>query len=105
MKKPFIILILAALLISSCTPTGQTIKEEILVLDGPHLIINVVDGDTADVLINNKKERIRFSGINTPETGECYYQEAKERLEKLILDEYVYLEKDLTNKDKYEPRI
>lgn len=67
-------------------------------LEGPFKVVKVIDGDTVD--LNNSK-RLRFSGINTPETGECYYQEAKDRLTELVLDKDVFLEKDRTNIDKY----
>jgi micrococcal nuclease len=67
------------------------------IVEGPYIVSNVVDGDTLDVDLG----RIRLSGINTPETGECYYQEAKEALSNLTLDKEVYLEQDYENYDKY----
>lgn len=83
------------LFISGCA-TGYVSKE--IVYEGPFKVTNVVDGDTLDL---NNSQRIRLSGINTPETGECYYQEAKNKLEELILNKDVYTERDITNKDKY----
>ncbi len=97
MKK---LLFLLILLISSCTYTGQTTLEE-KPLEGPYLVINVIDGDTADVIINGETERLRFSGINTPEKNECYYQEAKDELKKLILNKEIYIQQDKSNKGKY----
>jgi len=88
-----IILVLLLIFISGCT--GNFVFEE---KEGPFKVINVVDGDTLDL---NNSNRVRLSGINTPETGECYYQEAKERLEKLVLNKDVILEKDITDIDKY----
>lgn len=99
MKIHLILIFLALVLISACTPTGQIIKEEPLILEGPYLVTAVVDGDTLDI---NNSERIRLSGINTPETGECYYQEAKNKLKELTYNKEVYLEKDRSNKDKYD---
>lgn len=90
MKK---VLILILILVSGCT--GNVVKEE---FEGPFLVVDVIDGDTADL---NNSERLRFSGINTPETGECYYQEAKDKLKELILDKEVYLEKDISDRGKY----
>ena len=92
-------LLIFVLILSGCT-TGQVIKEE-SELEGPYLVTKVVDGDTLDVLINNQTERIRVSGINTPETGECYYQQAKEKLAELTLNKKVYIEKDITDRGKY----
>jgi endonuclease YncB( thermonuclease family) len=68
MKKLLFLLIL--LLISSCTYTGETTLEK--ELEGPYLVTKVVDGDTADIVIDGVTERLRFSGINTPET-EVFY--------------------------------
>ena len=89
-------LLLALLFISGCSIIGFSVAEP--KLEGPFLVVNVVDGDTLDL---NNSLRVRFSGINTPETGECYYLEAKEKLKTLVLNKEVYLEKDITDKDKY----
>ena len=40
-------------------------------------------------------------GVDTPERGRPYYQEAKEQLAELIEGEEVVLEKDVSEKDKY----
>jgi|SRR3989344_619559 len=90
--KAFLLLFLVVF-VSGCV-TGSAVRE----LEGPFLVIKVVDGDTLD-LSNN--ERVRMSGINTPETGECYYQEAKEKLAELVLNKRVYVEMDRSDKDKY----
>ena len=81
------------LFIGGCT-TGNFVIES--VLEGPFNVTNVVDGDTLDVY-----ERVRLSGINTPETGECFYQEAKDVLSNLTLGKKVYLETDKSDKGKY----
>ena len=67
-------------------------------LEGPFQVVKVIDGDTIE--LNNSK-RVRFSGINTPETGECYYTKAKDKLAEMILNKDVFLERDRTNIDKY----
>jgi len=97
MKKVILILILL-IFISGCY-TGNVVNQpEPLKLEGPFLVTNIVDGDTLDL---NSSDRVRFSGINTPETGECYYQEAKDKLKSLVLNKEVYVERDITNGDKY----
>ncbi|MBI2507616.1 thermonuclease family protein [Candidatus Woesearchaeota archaeon] len=93
MKHWRFIFLIFIFLASGCI-TGSTVRE----LNGPFLVTKVVDGDTLD-LSNN--ERIRMSGINTPETGECYYQEAKKKLAELVLNKEVYVEKDRSDRDKY----
>lgn len=61
------------------------------------VINNVIDGDT--VKVNGTS--IRLLGINTPEKGEVYYEEAKEFLEGLVLNKTVYLEYGKEKHDKY----
>jgi len=57
----------------------------------------VIDGDT--IVAGNKT--IRLLGINTPERGERYYQEAKDFLISEILNKTVYIEYGKERKDKY----
>ena len=96
-KMKYLIL-LTLLLISGCSITGSTV----LKLEGPYTVTKVVDGDTLDL---NNGDRIRFSGINTPETGECYYQEAKDKLATLVLNKEVFLEKDKSDTGKYGRKL
>lgn len=98
MKKSIIPFLILLIFISSCT-TGEVVKEH--TLEGPYLVTYVVDGDTLDVDINGNTERIRFSGINTPEKGDCYYQEAKDKLKELTLNKEIYIQQDIKNKGKY----
>jgi hypothetical protein len=58
----------------------------------------VIDGDTVEV----NDTSIRLLGINTPERGEIYYEEAKEFLQDLILNKTVYLEYGKERYDKYD---
>jgi len=58
----------------------------------------VIDGDT---LILSNSERVRLIGINTPEHGRYYFNEAKDVLEMLVLGKEVKLEKDVTDRDMY----
>ena len=55
-------------------------------------VVYVVDGDTADVLVDGEKVRLRFLDINTPERGEDGYQEAKDFVKDMILDKCVRIE-------------
>ena len=58
----------------------------------------VIDGDT--VVING--ESIRLLGIDADERGYECYNEAKKRLEELVLNKDVKLEKDVKDKDQYK---
>jgi endonuclease YncB( thermonuclease family) len=40
-------------------------------------VIGILDGDTIEVLHNNKAERIRLNGIDCPEKGQAYGKRAK----------------------------
>ncbi|MBS3086813.1 thermonuclease family protein [Candidatus Pacearchaeota archaeon] len=57
----------------------------------------VIDGDT--IVTGNRS--IRLLGINTPERGELYYNEAKSFLERRVLGKNVTLEFAGDRKDKY----
>lgn len=56
-----------------------------------HFVTEVVDGDTITV---DGSRRIRLIAVDAPESGECYYTEAKNALKQLVEGEYVRLEKD-----------
>ena len=69
-------------------------------LDEGEVIIveRVIDGDT----IVSGNNSIRLLGINSPERGEKYYDEAKVFLEDLILNKTVRLEFGKDRYDKYD---
>jgi len=58
----------------------------------------VIDGDT--IVVGN--ESIRLLGINTPERGEFFYDEAKGFLTELVVNQSVVLEKGREDRDKYQ---
>lgn len=65
----------------------------------------VVDGDTIIVTINKKDYRVRFIGIDTPESTtkiEEYGIEASNYTKEMLTGKTVYLEKDVRNTDKYD---
>jgi len=62
------------------------------------MVTSVIDGDT---FIIDEKYPVRMIGINAPEKGMYFYEEAKQNLEILILDKNVLLETDVNDKDKY----
>jgi micrococcal nuclease len=58
---------------------------------------NVVDGDTADLVIDvgfrmTTEQRVRLLGINTPERGHEGYQAAKDYLKERILDKLMIVQ-------------
>ena len=50
-------------------------------------VTRVIDGDTFET--DSRKESIRLKGVDTPERGESGYEEAKRKLEELILGKEV----------------
>lgn len=66
------------------------------------------DGDTIWVKIYGKKEKVRFVGVNTPEVAkdgnpaEFMAEEAKDFTEEILKDKEIYLERDISDRDKYD---
>jgi micrococcal nuclease len=88
-------------------PTSETIASN-GTLEANATIDYVVDGDTVDVLIDGREERIRLIGIDTPETKrpdtdiECYGPEATAFTESLLpVGTPVRIERDTVNRDDY----
>ena len=47
-------------------------------------LVQVVDGDTIEVRIDGRVERVRYFGVDTPERGQRCFDEASERNEALV---------------------
>jgi micrococcal nuclease len=62
------------------------------------IVLQVIDGDTIE-LTNGQK--VRLLGIDAPEKGQFYYEEASNRLEQLVKGKEVFLERDVSNRDNY----
>ena len=75
MKKIIIIFLLSFTILTSQTLTGT--------------VSHVSDGDTIHIVANNKKYKIRFYGIDTPEKTQEYGLEAKEFVYKRIANKIV----------------
>ncbi len=73
-------------------------------------VVRVVDGDTIDVSMDGKVERLRLIGINTPETVdprkpvECFGKEASNKAKDILSGKKVFLESDSSQgeRDKYD---
>lgn len=62
------------------------------------MVVRVVDGDTVELEDGHK---VRYIGINTPEEGQPFYEEAKEANRQLVEGKRVLLEFDVTPYDMY----
>ena len=66
-------------------------------------VIKVLDGDTVDILYNNKPERIRFNGIDAPEKGQPHGQKAKQFVLDLAAQKIVTV--NVTDTDRYDRSV
>ncbi len=64
-------------------------------------VIFVIDGDTIDVSIEGREERVRYISINTPERDEPCYDEATNANRILVENQIVTLVKDVSERDSY----
>ncbi|MDP4038528.1 MAG: thermonuclease family protein [bacterium] len=59
-------------------------------------VIKVFDGDTIEANINNHTEKVRFIGIDTPETSDprkvvqCFGREASDKAKQLLENKNIY---------------
>jgi micrococcal nuclease len=88
------VLILVAILGYGCDSDNDATGPGAEPTSGPYTtrtatVTSVIDGDTVWV---NGSEKVRYIGIDTPETNECYYQEAKDRNRDLVGGKTVTLE-------------
>lgn len=70
-------------------------------------VTKVVDGDTVEVEIEGVKKKLRYIGVNTPETVDprrvvqCFGKEASNENKRLVEGKNIYLEKDVSETDKF----
>ena len=84
-------------LIIGCAP-----KEIIIPQEG--YIQRVIDGDTFTIFLEGREQKVRIIGVNTPELKkDCFGEEAKNKLQELIENKKITIEKDplLRNKDPF----
>ena len=62
-------------------------------------VVSVLDGDTIEVLHNNRSERVRLSGIDCPDKGQAFGKRAKQVASALVFGRDVTLQTH--GKDKY----
>jgi len=91
------------LLLGSCTDGGEPLSP-----GASGRVVDIVDGDTLDVRIDGRIERVRLIGIDTPETKkpgspiECFGPEATARLSQLLPPgTEVVVERDIEPRDDY----
>jgi micrococcal nuclease len=84
------------------TPTTITIVPVATVpVDSSWTVTSVTDGDTIDVAGPDGSLTVRLIGINTPESDECWADEATAALSALIAGQPVTLVRDASDTDQY----
>lgn len=66
-------------------------------------LVRVIDGDTIEVIIDEKIESVRLIGIDAPEMDEVPIEkaiESKQYLENILKNQKIYLENDETQDDR-----
>jgi micrococcal nuclease len=70
-------------------------------------VVKVVDGDTIHVQLGSVREKVRYIGVDTPETKhpskpvQCFGQKASDFNEELVGGERVRLVRDVEPRDRY----
>lgn len=89
--------------IPSITPTERTVSG-VATQSGLIRVVKIIDGDTIQI---EGGQKLRYIGIDTPETKhpskglECFGREAMERNRQLVEGKEVRLEKDVSETDRY----
>lgn len=63
-------------------------------------VVGITDGDTIRVRVDGVTERIRIIGIDAPEIGECFAQQASSKMQSLVQSKDVRLTADSTQDDR-----
>lgn len=99
--RKILLIFLIALLIILDYPILNKVLENSLLMSETGLVERIIDGDT--IVINDSS--IRLLGINSPEKGEKYYEEARDYLENLSLGKMVNLKKSKEDLDRYGRKL
>jgi micrococcal nuclease len=71
-------------------------------------VVRVIDGDTILVDLNGRQERVRYIGVDTPETVAqdrpvgCFGPEASKKNKELVEGKSVELERDVSDRDRFD---
>lgn len=97
-----------AVLTTACDPGTASPPATATALHTNATMLRIVDGDTIDVTIDGRRERVRLIGIDTPETKkkdtpvQCFGPEATSFATLLMpVDTPLHLERDVVARDDY----
>lgn len=114
-RVPLLVSIVLMTVATGCTDRGAAdAARSDQAVEGNATVVHVVDGDTIDVVIGGREERVRLIGIDTPEIAhdafgdrpandaECFGDEAGAFTESLVpVGTPVRLERDVVGRDDY----
>ena len=60
-------------------------------------VVRVIDGDTVEI---EGGEKVRYIGIDAPESGGCFFEEATAKNREMVEGKEVKLEKDVSERDR-----
>jgi len=92
---------------TNTSPATEGISVPIVSASTLHEVVRVIDGDTIEVMYERVKRKVRYIGIDTPETVhpnkpvECMGKEASTYNSSLVTGKQVRLERDISDTDKY----
>jgi micrococcal nuclease len=70
-------------------------------------VVRAVDGDTIVVRLDGREQRVRYIGVNTPESvdprrpAQCFGKEAAARNHELVAAKIVRLDRDVSDVDQF----
>lgn len=86
--------------VAEVSPTPSTENKK-----GFYEVVKVSDGDTIQIMVNDKKQTVRMIGVDTPESVDprrpvqCFGEKASQKTSELLLNKKVSLESDTTQGD------
>lgn len=89
-------------------PPGNVLNESTAsAAEAQAWVVKAIDGDTIEVIIDGINRKVRYIGINTPETVDprrklqCFGKEASNENKKLVEGKNIILQKDVSETDKF----
>ena len=104
MRRALALLVLAAAVLAATLVGG---RDGAPLADSAGRVVRVVDGDTIRVAIGGREERVRYIGVDTPESRrpdtpvQCYARRAARENERLVRGERVRLVSDVEERDRF----
>jgi len=100
LASALLVVVLAVAMLTGCGTVEKTVQEDGATTQvvGGHLVARVIDGDTFEV---DGGERVRFIGINCPESDKPGGTEATDYTRDLLEGKTVKMEADVSDRDQY----